>query len=455
VAASITSGISTNTSTGLGNGIDVAQFVQLALAGDQAVITNLQNSQNTLNSQSQALSKITTDFQALESAAFTLRDPLGALSSQTTQSSDSSVVSAVAASSALAGSHTITVSNLATTSSFYSDALAASSTPLASGSFQISAGGTQVASIIIDSTNNTLDKLAAAINNQTNQVRASVINDANGARLALVSTTSGAPGNLAVTGNITAADTNSTVVKFHQAVAGVNAALTVDGVPISSTSNTVTGAINGVTLNLGSPSPDTPVTVTVNPDTSKATDAINQFVAAYNTVVKDINTQFTVNSDGTANGPLEGDGSLRQAQSSLLSAAVFSVTGNNGIVNLASLGVNLNNDGTLTVDDSALSSALSSNYSAVQNFLQSTTNGFAQNFSNAITSITDPGTGVLTLDANGISQSAQSIGQRISDLQAALLVRQQQLTQVYAQVNTTLQQLPLLQNQLSQQLASA
>ena len=455
MAASITSGISTNTSTGLGNGIDVAQFVQLALAGDQAVITNLQNSQNTLNSQSQALSKITTDFQALESAAFTLRDPLGALSSQTTQSSDSSVVSAVAASSALAGSHTITVSNLATTSSFYSDALAASSTPLASGSFQISAGGTQVASIIIDSTNNTLDKLAAAINNQTNQVRASVINDANGARLALVSTTSGAPGNLAVTGNITAADTNSTVVKFHQAVAGVNAALTVDGVPISSTSNTVTGAINGVTLNLGSPSPDTPVTVTVNPDTSKATDAINQFVAAYNTVVKDINTQFTVNSDGTANGPLEGDGSLRQAQSSLLSAAVFSVTGNNGIVNLASLGVNLNNDGTLTVDDSALSSALSSNYSAVQNFLQSTTNGFAQNFSNAITSITDPGTGVLTLDANGISQSAQSIGQRISDLQAALLVRQQQLTQVYAQVNTTLQQLPLLQNQLSQQLASA
>src|SRR5262249_12557119 len=167
-----------------------------------------------------------------------------------------------------------------------------------------------------------------------------------------------------------------------------------------------------------------------------------------------INTQFTVNADGSTNGPLEADGSLRQAQSALLSSVVFSVTGNNGIVNLASLGVNLNNDGTLTVDDSALSSALSSNYAAVQSFLQSTANGFAQNVSNAVTSITDPGSGILTLDANGISQSSQSIGQRISDLQAALVVRQRELTQVYAQVNTTLQQLPLLQAQLSRQLAS-
>src|SRR5262249_46901903 len=158
-----------------------------------------------------------------------------------------------------------------------------------------------------------------------------------------------------------------------------------------------------------------PVTLTVNPDTSKATDAVNRFVAAYNALVNDINTQFTPNSDGSAGGPLSADGSLREAQSSLLSSVVFSVTGNSGIVNLASLGVNLNNDGTLTVDDSALSSALSSNYSAVRSFLQSTSNGFAQNLSSAINNITDSGNGVLTLDTQGISQSAQSIGQRITD----------------------------------------
>ena len=171
-------------------------------------------------------------------------------------------------------------------------------------------------------------------------------------------------------------------------------------------------------------------------------------------MINDINTQFTPGADGTPGGPLSADGSLREAQSSILSSAVFSITGNNGIVNLASLGVNLNNDGTLTVDDSALSSSLSGNYSAVRNFLQSTTTGFAQNLSSAVSNITSSGNGILSLDANGLSQSAESIGQRITDLQAALLDKQRALTQIYAQVNTTLQQLPLLQAQLSQQLAS-
>src|SRR5262249_31170240 len=154
---------------------------------------------------------------------------------------------------------------------------------------------------------NTLDQIAAAINNQTSAVRASVINDANGSRLAIVSTISGAPGNLTVTGSLTGADVNNTPVAFHQAVAGLNASFAVDGVAISRTANTVTGALNGVPLNRASASPSQPVTLTVNPDTSKATDAINQFVAAYNTAIKDVNAQFTVASDGTGGGPLEAD----------------------------------------------------------------------------------------------------------------------------------------------------
>jgi len=59
------------------------------------------------------------------------------------------------------------------------------------------------------------------------------------------------------------------------------------------------------------------------------------------------------------------------------------------------------------------------------------------------------------LDVQGITQSSQALGQQISDLQSALAIKQQNLTAVYAQVNTTLQELPLLQNQLAQQLASA
>ena len=252
----------------------------------------------------------------------------------------------------------------------------------------------------------------------------------------------------------TDSNNNPVTVNFNQGVQGKNASLTVDGIPVSSTSNTVNNVINGVTLNLNSASPNSTLTLTVAPDTTQATNAINQFVSAYNTAIQNLNSQFAVASDGSGGGALETDGTVRAAQSQLLSAISYSIGGNNGIVNLASMGINLNNDGTLTVDNSALSTALSQNYSAVQSFMQTTSTGFGSNLSNVLTSLTGPGTGALTVDAQGIQQSSTDLGQQISDLQASMTTQQQQLIQTYSQVNVTLQELPLLQDQMSQQLAS-
>jgi flagellar hook-associated protein 2 len=447
MASSITGAAAASTTTGLGTGIDVQQFVQLATAGAQANITNLQNEQTTLNSQTTALQQITTDLNNLQTAAQALSDPLGALDSQTATSSNSGVVNATASSTAASGEHTVTVANLATTSSYYTNPVATSSTPLTTGSFSVQVGTNAPVTINVTSSNNTLDQLAATVNGQNDGVTANVINDANGSRLALVSNTSGAPGDLTVSGN-------TTNLTFNKAVQGLNASLVVDGVPISSTTNSVAGAINGVTLSLAGPS-TTAATISVTPDTSQAVTAVNAFVSAYNTAIGDINSQFTVNASGQATGALEADGSLQQAQQTLLNAISYSTSGNGPISNLASIGVNLNDNGTLTVDSGTLSSALAGNFSNVQNFLQATGTGFANNLDTTITGLTDPSTGILGLDAAGIAQSSQGLASQISDLQAQLVIQQQNLTSVYAQVNTTLQELPLLQQQLSQQLGSA
>ncbi len=448
MAVNATSGTSLNSSTGLGQGIDVNTFVQSALSFDQANITQLQTQQSIVNAQSKALSQITSDLNALESAVFSLKDPLGSLASQTATSSNSGVLTAAASSSALASVHNITVNNLATTASYYTNAVASSSATLATGAFQIQVGSATPVSVTIDYTNNTLDGLASAINNLGAGVRASVINDANGARLALVSETTGAPGDITVS-------SNTTGLTFNKAVTGANASLVVDGVPVSSTTNSVSGVINGVTLNLASAAPSSSVTLTVSPDTSKASDALNQFVSAYNTAIKDINAQFAVAADGTGGGPLEADGSLREAQSALLSAIAFSNSGNGSIVNLQSLGISLNNDGTLSVDQGALATNLSGHYSDVQNFLQATNTGFAQNLSSVLNNLTDSTAGPLGLDATSLQQTSQDLGSHISDLQSNLAIKQANLILVYSQVNATLQELPLLQQQLSQQLASA
>jgi flagellar hook-associated protein 2 len=457
---STTSTGSATSGTGLGQGINVQQFVQFAVANQQANITALETEQTSLGSQNTEISTIASDLNALQTAAQALSNPLGALNAELATSSNSSALSATATGSASSGAHTISIANLATTSSYYSDQAASATTALATGdTLSITVGGntTPVTTITTSSTLSNLSEIAAAINQQTTAVQASVITDATGSRLALVSATSGAPGAIGVTGSLHLTDTNNTALAFHVASAGVNASLTVDGVPVTSTSNTVSGAINGVSLTLTAPTlvnnVDTPVSLTVAPDSSQATGAINSFVSAYNSVVTEINNQFNVASNGTGGGVLESDNSLQQVQSLILGAASYSLTGNNGIVNLASIGVNLNNDGTLSVDNSALSSALSSNFSAVQNLFQNATTGFAQNLNTVINTVSGPGNGILTLDSQSNSTTAQSIGQQVSDLQAALVAQEQSLTTLYSQVNTTLQELPLLQNQLTQQLA--
>jgi flagellar hook-associated protein 2 len=442
------SGSSTSGTSGFGQGINVQQFVQFALANQTATIAALQNQQTSLNTQSAEITKISTDLSNVDNAVFALNDPLGVLSSQVATSSNSAVVNATASSTATSGSHSITVNSLATTSSYYTGALTTSTSTIAAGTFQVKVGSNPAATVTVDSTNNTLSQVANTINNQNIGVNASVIQDSNGYRLALVSSASGAPGDITVSGNTTS-------LTFTKPVTGTNASLVVDGIPISSASNTVSNVINGVTLSLGSPSPTTPVTVNVNPDTTQASTAVNNLVSAYNTVIGEINSQFNVASDGSGGGPLETDNTLRDIQTQLLGGISYSISGNSGIVNLASIGVNFNNDGTLSVDTGKLTSALSSNYSAVQNLLQNSTNGFAQNLTTVLANINAPSTGILSLDAQSIASTSQGITSQVADLQAALAVQQVNLTKIYAQVNATLQELPVLENQISQQLASA
>jgi flagellar hook-associated protein 2 len=449
------SGSSSSSATGgfvgLGQGINVTSFVQAAEADAQANITNVQNEQTAVNAQSSDLATIASDLTALQTATNALQDPLGALADQTATSSDPNL-SATATSEAQAGTHTIAVTSLATTSSYYSDPVATSSTPLGTGdTIAISVGGVQQASVTVTSSNNTLAQIASAINNQTTGVQASVITDANGARLAIVSTTSGLPGALTITGTLHSASGNA--IDLHQAVAGTNAVLTVDGVPISSASNTVSGVINGVTLSLLGPTSGTGASLTVAPDSSGISAAINTFVSAYNTAITAINGQFQAGATPSTTPPLETDSSLSDAQAQLLSATSYSVTGSGGSESLASIGISTNDDGTLTVDSDTLASALATNYSGVQNFFQAASTGFAQNISNVLNNLVG-GSGELTLDAQGYTAQSNDLTQQISDLQANLAVQTTNLTATYAQVNDTLEELPLLQSQLSQQLSS-
>lgn len=449
ISGSIITGSQANsTSGGLGAGINISALVSAAMANQTAELAVMQGQQTQLTNEQTALSSFNTDVQTLQNAVYALTDPVGQMTAVSATSSDSSILTATALSGTASATHTINVSNLATTSSAYSTAVASSSTTIATGTLTIQVGSGTATNIAIDNTNNTLDGLAQTINSTANiGVTASVITDANGARLAIVSNTSGQTGSLTIT--------PSSGLPTFTTTAGQNASLTVDGIPISSASNVVTGALSGVTLNLAGANPSTSVTLSTGPDVTQQEAALNSFVSAYNTVITDLNTQFTVDPTSNQAGPLASDGTLMLAQGQILSAAAFSTSGNGNVRSLADLGVSMNNDGTLTVNSATLASTLQSNPSAVQSFFQSgATGSFGSNLSGILSGIADPISGSLAQDMKGLQQSQSSLTQQISDFQDQLNTMQQQLTQQYVQVDTTLQQLPLLLQQVSQQLQS-
>jgi flagellar hook-associated protein 2 len=445
-----------------GNGIDISSVVKAILAPQNASITLLQNQQTDLSTQAGLLAGLNNDLTNLAAAVLSLASVSGPLTAQSATSSQPDILTATAQTTAPPGTHQIVVSSLATTGTVYTDPLTNGNTSFltggaTSGDVKLQVGGAKgtVHDIAITAgSNDTLSTLASYINAQKWGVTANVVTDASGARLALTSQATGTPGALAIT-------KNTTGLAFNPPTGGTNASLTIDGVPFSSATNTLTGAIAGVTLNLASAAPATSVQLTVGPDAVQATNAINSFVTAYNAVINGINTQFTVDPTTNSEGPLGSDSALRTLQSSLLNDVTYSITGNSGVTNLAALGIDFNNDGTLSVNQVAtdshpsLANVLATNPAAVQSFFQNASGtGFASNFNNDLFNLTDVTDGVLNVDIAGNKTQQQALTTQINDLQDRLTAQQQQLTRQYAQVNATLEAFPSLLLQVTSEIGA-
>jgi flagellar hook-associated protein 2 len=328
------------------------------------------------------------------------------------------------------------VNSLATTASYASSAVANATTDLPAESITITPAGGSATTITTGSGVNTLTDLEKAINTAGLGVTASIITDASGSRLAITSNTSGSAGSFTVS-------SSGGSFGFAQAEAGGNASITVNGIGISSASNTVTGVLPGVTLNLQSASPGTEVTLAVTPDTSQASTAINQFVTDYNTLITAVNTQFT-DTAGSGQGVLAEDPTVQSLQSELLGALGYTATSGSTLTSLASMGISVNTNGTLTVDSGALNSALSNNFTVVQNFFQGTAlNGFANSLDQQLTSFISPADGAFTLDLQSIGTENTALQDDINNFQSNVIAPlKTQLQAEYSQAEIALQQLP-------------
>jgi flagellar hook-associated protein 2 len=432
------------------SGIDVTSAVNSAVTAARAPEQAWETEGNTLQSQISALTQIQTDASALDNDVQSLNSITGPLSAMTVTSSNSSIVSASAASGSAVGNHVVVVNSLATTDSWTSAAFTSASTALPAGSFTITTGSGTPTTITTDGTE-TLSDVASEINSDKLGVTASVITDATGSRLALVASSSGSAA------NFTISSTDPADFGFTEAATGANASLTVDGISVSSASNTITGVIPGVTLSLLSADPGVQVSLNVAPDRSQIQSALQQFVTDYNTVVSDLSAQFTFS--GTSEGVLASDSSVRDLQSAVLSALDYTATpasGTTTIPNLMSLGFSVDNNGKLSLDTSTLDSALQNNFSDVQSFFQGTSlNGFANSLDQQLTNFISPAGGAFTVDLQSMNSQITDLQDDINNFETNYITPlKAQLQSEYSQAEIALQELPNQIKQINAELGS-
>jgi len=308
-----------------GAGFDVSSTVAQIIGNLQNVETPWKTQLTALEGQDTAISSLGTLLSNLSNDMSSLTEATGVLSQKTGSSSDTNVLELTAATnSAVAGTHTVTVTNLAQTSSGYLNKVTNASDIL-SGSItlKVGAAGTPQ-TIALTSSDNTLAGLAKAINSSGVGITASVLTDSTGSQLSLVSGTSGAAGGIVYSANsITDVTNSNTPLGYNVGVLPKDANLTVDGVSLTSASNTVTNLIPGVTFQLLAPSATESddsleqVQVVIGNYNAGVESTVTTMVSDYNSLISAMNAQEGLNASGQVE-PLFGSPTLSLLQQDLL-----------------------------------------------------------------------------------------------------------------------------------------
>lgn len=224
-----------------------------------------------------------------------------------------------------------------------------------------------VGSVTIDNTNNSLQGIRDAINKANIGVTASIVSDGGTTpnHLVIKSNKTGATSSMKISvagdaaiSNLLAYDPAGTQ-NMTQSTAAQSAALSVNGIAVTSATNTISSAVEGVTLNLSKIGTSN---LTVSANTGAVTSAVNAFVKAYNDLNSTIKKTTGYNADTKEAGVLLGDSSVRTIESQLRKMMATPLTGSSGsLTTLSKVGISIDKTGTMSVDTGKLAAAMNAN----------------------------------------------------------------------------------------------
>ena len=356
---------------GLGSGLDTSAIVKALVDADKSA------KQNQITRQTATNTSQISGIGTLKSVLANFQTAIKNLGSTTTPqflgytatSSDPKVLTSVASNSAVNGTYVIKVDSLATSSKVATAAFPSASSAIPSGTLNITQNG--ITRPVDIQPGATLQSVRDAINAQqgSNGFSANIITDSTGSRLVVGSTVTGLGSDITLSNipglEITAGQKMGASPTATSAGAigefAADAKFTVDGLAITSKSNTVDGAVSGLTLNLVAGGGATS-TVTVGPNSDGLKKSVQAFVDAYNQVVTSINTltKPTLDKDGKPTIPaaLTGDPLARGIMASIREPLASTGAGDKLTV-LSQLGITTNQKtGALDFDSTKFTTAM-------------------------------------------------------------------------------------------------
>lgn len=451
------------TASGLGSGLDINSLVSQLVTSESRPLNLLKTQEKTVNAKISAYGQLT-------SALSTLQNSLKGLSATglaaCTASSSANSVTASAGTGAVPGNYAVTVTQLAQPHKLISPGQPSATATLGAGTLSIAvAGGVPV---MLSPATNSLNDIRDAINASGLAVTASIVSDgsANGHRLVISGKDSGAANTVTLTGTGALAafsydpaaplgfgydGSGNAPAVMSQTQAAQDAQLSIDGVKVTSATNTVGGAIGGITLKLTQAS-NAPVTITVDRDAAATKASVNAFVKAWNELKSLVGTQTAWNETTRTGAVLHGDSSPSSAISQLRSAMSRSVIGAGSFSVLSDLGISFQKDGTLSVNDVKLQSAID-NHPADLVALFTGADGVSARTASLLTNMLGDG-GLVNARTTGLNASLRDLGRRESREQARLDAVESRYRAQFTRLDSALSRMQNTSTYLNQQLAS-
>ena len=348
-------------SLGIGSGLDLNGLLDQLQEAERGKLAPIEQQLETQQTKISAYGQLQSALSQFQTAADALND--SDLYESLSTNVGGEAITATADSEAQPGSYNVSVDTLATRGTLASEGVTAADEALTAAdqtlTLNFADGATQE---IVISANSTLEDIRDTINaTEDAGVSATIVNDGTNFRLALSSSETGANASIANFSFDGAAPFASDTTNTLQS--GTDAALTVNGIEITSPTNQVEGAIQGVTLNLQEEGDST---VAVEQNTRAVREAVTSFVDAYNDLKGTIGQLTSFDAETGAAGELLGDSTVRTVESRMRSVLSGGVEGEFSM--LSDIGISLQLDGTLEIDSDELDSAIANNQDALSTF---------------------------------------------------------------------------------------